>query len=656
VTVLSLREQAARINLIRRPSASKLKPSVFVARGLVVRALRHAGLHHVLRREPCTFGLVGVEVGSVDAVSSAVREIMKAPLTANLGYDVTVYDKTDSRRKTKASIESVVLEAARGDERACVLFSGRGAVSVSFLASAEGVVDMPKLDARILRGAFMETVGRSPGWDGLAVIATLPIDLLDSVVVAGRSVERSLRVARKLLAAVATAEAKTDEDDEPLVEVASDGPRLEDLSGLGDAGRWGKDLATDLADYRKGLLPWADVDKGVLVAGPPGVGKTMFAQALGRTCGVPVHLHSCATWQAKGHLGDLLKAMVRAFKEAKQAAPCILFLDEMDSFGSRDDPGDRYSAYSRQVIDGLLEQLDGAQGREGVVVVGATNRPALIDDAILRPGRLDRVIMMSHPDAAARVGILRHHLRGSLADIDLGPLSERMEGATGADIELLVRDARRLARRRRESLTVADLERGIPPEMRQSDELFHRVCIHEAAHLVVGLKLADESGSDAIEAKVDRGCVDGSAGTTEFRRRPGFDRTRASFLAEVTVLLAGSAAEEEIIGVRGDGSGGTAGSDLAHATAIVAAVETSFGLGEGLLHLAGTPEEAVAALGRDPALRARVRGILDECFARARGIVAAEREVVDRVAAVLAVEGRSGAEPSRLERVMEGKL
>ena len=351
MSVRSLREEADIFNRVRlRQPPRQLTPSVFVARGLIVRALRHAGLHHVLWREPCTFGLVGVPEGSVDAVTSAVRGILMAPLTANLGFDVTVYDQTDRRPKQKVDIGSVVLNAAKGADRACVLFSGHDAVSEAFLASAEGVVDLDPIDARILRGAFMRTVGKAPGRTGLDLVAALPIDLLDSVIVAGRSLERSLRVARKLLAAVENAKPNISNHEKPPVAKCDRGLRLEDLSGFGGAAEWGYDLARDLSDYRKGLLPWSDVDKGVLIAGPPGTGKTMFAQALARSCEVPIHLHFCTQWQAKGHLGDLLKAMAKAFEDARRASPCIIFLDEMDAFGSRDDPSDQYAAYAKRTI------------------------------------------------------------------------------------------------------------------------------------------------------------------------------------------------------------------------------------------------------------------------------------------------------------------
>lgn len=645
MTALSLLQQAARSVVASKPKrlpAHRVAPSVMVARALIVGGLRRAGLHHVVHREPATVGFVGVDDGSIDAFSTAARSVMQAELVGHLGYDVTIYDRTGTRRKDSDNLRSIVMDATRAAERAAVFFSTVEDVPAVFVASAEGVVTLDPVGRRVLRAAFMTTVGRAPGPEGLDLVASLPLDLLDSVVVKGRSVERSLEVARKLRVAMDDKSAATNPATVPAVKESDDGPRLEDLSGLGDVGEWAFDLVRDLGDYRRGTIAWADVDRGVLVAGPPGVGKTLVVGAIGRSCGVPVHLHSAARWQAKGHLGDYLRAMLAAFTAARASAPCILFLDEMDSFGSREDRDDHNASYNRQTVNGLLEQLDGAAGREGVVVVGATNNPDAIDPAILRPGRLERVLHMRQPDVTARAGILRYHLGNSLETTDLRPLAERLHGATGAEIEMLVRDARRRARRRRGEMTLADVEGGLAPEELQSDNLFRRVCLHEAGHLVVGTVLANESGSDPIEARVDRRLVgDGSAGFTLFMRRPGFDRTRESHLAEITTLLAGLASEEEILGSRGDGAGGGTGGDLRRATEIATALEASLGLGHTLLHRAAAHGGHGTVLHDDPDLRRRVEATLNECFSRARAAVRARVDDIHRVAQELATSGTS---------------
>ncbi|MBC6716585.1 ATP-binding protein [Aurantimonas sp. DM33-3] len=136
----------------------------------------------------------------------------------------------------------------------------------------------------------------------------------------------------------------------------------------------------------------------------------------------------------------MLKAMRNAFAEAQAAAPSLLFVDEVDAVGDRMDADKRNANYQRQVINAFLECLDGAEARTGVIVVGATNHPDLIDPAVRRPGRLDRDLRIPLPDTASRVGILRHHLGNDLLGVDLEPVAVRLEGASGAAIERAVRD------------------------------------------------------------------------------------------------------------------------------------------------------------------------------------------------------------------------
>ena len=168
---------------------------------------------------------------------------------------------------------------------------------------------------------------------------------------------------------------------------------LYQMAGYGEAASWGLQLAEDIAAWQAGLIDWEDVDRGAVLFGKPGCGKTTYGRVLAETCGIPIIEASSATWQAMGHLGDMLKAMRRTFKLASKKAPCILFIDEFDAFGDRssNSAGDNLD-YKRQVIDGLLECLDPPGGRPGVVVVAATNFPDVIDPALLRPGRLERLI------------------------------------------------------------------------------------------------------------------------------------------------------------------------------------------------------------------------------------------------------------------------
>lgn len=177
----------------------------------------------------------------------------------------------------------------------------------------------------------------------------------------------------------------------PTAPVTTTTKTLRDMAGYGEAADWGIRLADDLAAWRAGEIAWEDVDRGAVLHGRPGTGKTTYGRILAATCGVPIIEASSARWQAMGHLGDMLKAMRKSFEMASKQAPCILLLDEIDAFGDResDTSGDN-TDYKRQVINALLECLDPPEGRPGVVVVASTNFPDLIDPALLRPGRLER--------------------------------------------------------------------------------------------------------------------------------------------------------------------------------------------------------------------------------------------------------------------------
>lgn len=275
-----------------------------------------------------------------------------------------------------------------------------------------------------------------------------------------------------------------------------------------------------------------------------------------------------------------------------------------------------------------------------MVVVGATNHPELIDPAIRRAGRLDRHLHIPLPDQEAREGILRHHLRNDLCDNQLGDVPRIMDGMTGADIEQLVRNARRAARTSRRVMNMGDLFDSLPPPLRMSDELFRRICVHEAGHVVVGIALAPESGSVPTRAIVAREVRGAAANQTEFSHIEGFDRTRPSYLALATTMLAGMAAEEVVLGSCGDTCGGAPHSDLAQAASLVAKLELALGLGDALLTIATPSPEAIAQrLEFDPITRAKVEKVLRETLERARTIVVERRMEVEAVAACLAETG-----------------
>lgn len=184
---------------------------------------------------------------------------------------------------------------------------------------------------------------------------------------------------------------------------------VETLHGFGAAGDWALDLKLDLALWQAGDLPWSQMSTRLLLSGLPGTGKTTFARALCNTLQVPLVATSVSTWLEASYLGDVIKRMEIAFEEARGHAPAILFIDEIDGIGRRG--GNReYGDYWTSVINKLLELIDGSSKTEGLIVVGATNRPEVIDAALRRSGRLEAHVQIPLPDVEALVGILAHHL------------------------------------------------------------------------------------------------------------------------------------------------------------------------------------------------------------------------------------------------------
>lgn len=195
-------------------------------------------------------------------------------------------------------------------------------------------------------------------------------------------------------------------------------PTVENLAGYGEAKKWALDLKADLDFWRSGQVAWCDLSSKILLSGPPGTGKTLFARALCNSLGLPLIVTSVAGWLEPGYLGDVLQQMTAAFKAAEEAAPAILFIDELDNIGNRSKTGSgRHDEYWISLINRLLVLLDGSTKTRGVVVVGATNRPEAIDPALLRSGRLETQVQIELPDVTALTDILLHHLGSDLDQV-----------------------------------------------------------------------------------------------------------------------------------------------------------------------------------------------------------------------------------------------
>ncbi|CAN7389744.1 ATP-binding protein [Pararhizobium sp. LjRoot255] len=237
---------------------------------------------------------------------------------------------------------------------------------------------------------------------------------------------------------------------EPLPSAAEIGHKppvtVETLSGYGKAKDWALDLKADLDDYQASVLTWSEMSTKLLLSGPPGTGKTTFARALCNSLQIPLVVTSVSTWLQGGHLNDVIDKMSKTFIEARAMAPAILFIDEIDGIGKRQPAEREYADYWNAVVNKALELLDGAVKSEGLIIVGATNRPDDIDEALKRSGRLETHIEIPKPDVATLAEILVHHLgddvlslvRKTIQDMALNPEGPRGDEEPSLDGDPLI--------------------------------------------------------------------------------------------------------------------------------------------------------------------------------------------------------------------------
>ena len=417
--------------------------------------------------------LVIVPAGSkaahwVDHATAVMIEFFPRSSNKRADWDVNaVGDKDVFQDCTSALPRLLVLVDAKDQDL----------IDETLRAGMDEVVAIGEVSAEIVQRVAKLRLGQTIDLSTASTLARLPVGTRNYFLRRGADVAKAVCKLSGAVAGLST----TREIPKPS------NPRLADLAGYGDAKDWGLQLAQDLKDYRSGTITWDDVDRGVLLSGPPGCGKTTFAKVLAETCDVHFEVGSYASWFGKdGGQGGLIRKMRESFAQAAKNAPSILFIDEIDSFGDRDAQPDWHAEWSRQVVNALLECIDGAGSRVGVVVVGACNNSAVIDPAIRRAGRLDRHIEIPLPDASARDSILRWHLQ---CDIDVTEAVGRTDGMSGADLERLARDARRVARRQRREVSFTDLLSALPERRPYSVENLQACAIHEAGHAVVGVVL-----------------------------------------------------------------------------------------------------------------------------------------------------------------------
>lgn len=412
-----------------------------------------------------------------------------------------------------------------------------------------------------------------------------------------------------------------------------EGPSLDEMHGFGPLLKWGYDLAIDLADYKAGRIQWEEVDAGVLISGPPGSGKTLFAGALAKTCDVPLIYGSVSAWQMAGSLDDHLKAMRASFEDAKAKAPAILFVDEVDTFGDRS-ATDRNRGYMRAAIAGFLELLDGFNRRKGVIVVSACNNPEHLDPAIRRPGRLGQHFELTLPDENARRSILKYH-----SGIDLDPnqfeqFTLATEGYSGADIGQLVRFAKRSARRRRENFAGAHIVGELPAAPELPADYLRSVAVHEAGHAIVAVELGFGELVSVKIATYAPGNGNQVGGATYAMPRH-MRRTRAAYLDDIAVMLGGIAAETVVFDAFFDGAAGSHNADLNTVTRTATLLEAGLGMGHTLMVADNALSRLEALRANDPGLRKRVHDVIATEFERAKDVIRNRRAALDEIAARL---------------------
>ena len=482
---------------------------------------------------------------------------------------------------------------------------------------------LPGIDGDAVRAVLRVVTGTDPGPVDRSLAAGVNLCALDLAVRPDLGAETSLRRLRLLAGGG---------------EHETSGQRLADMHGLGEARNWALDLIADLKAYARGDLSWSAVPRGAVLWSLPGCGKTALARALAREAGCAFVPTSYAQWQAhrEGHLGDVTRAIRSTFAEARQKAPCIVFIDELDTLMARsghwstDTASKRNQDWWHSIVNVLLEEIDGYERLVGVVVIGACNDPTRLDSALVRSGRLDRLIEIPLPDVPALAGILRSYLGRELAGDDLIDVALAGHGGTGADVERWVRDARALARRANRALAKADLVAVVRGERRElPDVVRRRVAYHEAGHAIA--ILATGSGTPRALSIGDRGGLS--------QNEPGERRalTRSHLEDHLAFLLAGRAAEMLIYGEGTAGAGGSEGSDLARATALATEMETAYGLGSsGLVYMPIDPRSQYL-LG--PEVREAVQKTLDRAHKRAIDLLARNRATLDALARALSASG-----------------
>ncbi|MCP9793247.1 ATP-dependent zinc metalloprotease FtsH3 [Vulcanococcus limneticus] len=417
---------------------------------------------------------------------------------------------------------------------------------------------------------------------------------------------------------------------------------------------------TEVVDFLKNpdrfTAVGAKIPKGVLLVGPPGTGKTLLAKAVAGEAGVPFFSISGSEF-VEMFVGVGASRVRDLFEQAKKNAPCIVFIDEIDAVGRQRGAGLGGGNDEReQTLNQLLTEMDGFEGNTGIIIVAATNRPDVLDAALMRPGRFDRQVVVDRPDYAGRLQILGVHARGkTLAkDVDLDKIARRTPGYTGADLANLLNEAAILAARRQLSEVSMDevndaIERVMAgPEKKDrvmSERRKRLVAYHEAGHALVGALMPDYDPVQKISI-IPRGNAGGLTFFTpsEERMESGL-YSRAYLQNQMAVALGGRVAEEIVYGEDEVTTG--ASNDLQQVARVARQMVTRFGMSDRLGPVALGRSQGGMFLGRDiaaerdfsedtaAAIDEEVSQLVAEAYRRATAVLSDNRPVLDELAELL---------------------
>ncbi|HET7229427.1 MAG TPA: ATP-dependent zinc metalloprotease FtsH [Longimicrobium sp.] len=437
--------------------------------------------------------------------------------------------------------------------------------------------------------------------------------------------------------------------------LSGDTPRVtfDDVAGADEAKQELQEIVEFLKDPKRFSRLGGRIPKGALLVGPPGTGKTLLARAVAGEAGRPFFSMSGSDF-VEMFVGVGASRVRDLFEQGKAHAPCIIFIDEIDAVGRHRGAGLGGGHDEReQTLNQLLVEMDGFEGNDGVILLAATNRPDVLDPALLRPGRFDRQVVVDSPDVKGREGILKVHLKKvpTATDVSIPVLARSTPGMSGADLANLVNEGALLAARRNKDLVyMADLEDAKDKVMlgaeRRSlvmkEEERRLTAYHEAGHAICAIKVA---GNDPLHKVtiIPRGRALGVAFTL-----PEDDRvsiTRQQIEAKLVMAYGGRVAEEIVFGRERVTTG--AQSDIQHATGIARNYVTHWGLSDAVGPILVAENETEVFLGRDLGTRrgisestaqlvdSEVSRVINEAYGRARQVLTEHLDLLHAVAGAL---------------------